>query len=84
MLEASPSIRDVPSAMDVNISARCEMDLSPGTRSVPLTRGDLLILIFLDIATSAMLHKDAPGYYLDSLVRYLFGQKQKETHPRNR
>lgn len=53
-------ILDRPLATEASITIRCEMDLSPGTFSEPLTRVGPLILNDLDIATSRMLHNDAP------------------------
>src|SRR5215510_15342408 len=63
-LEANPVTLDVPFAIEASIAIRCEIDLSPGTESEPLTRVGPLILTDLDIATSRMLHNDAPCDHL--------------------
>lgn len=52
------------------------MDLSPGTLSEPLILAGPLILIDLDIATSRMLHNDAPCDHLACYIA-LFEQGLK-------
>jgi serine/threonine-protein kinase RsbW len=63
-LEAIPLTLDGPLAIEASIAIRCEIDLSPGTASEPLTAAGPLILIDLDIATLRMLHNDAPCDHL--------------------
>jgi serine/threonine-protein kinase RsbW len=63
-LEAIPSTLDGPLAIEASIAIRCEIDLSPGTASEPVTAAGPLILIDLDIATLRMLHNDAPCDHL--------------------
>ena len=68
-LEAIPEIVDGPLAIEASIAIRCEIDLSPGTASEPLTDAGPLILIDLDIATLRMLHNDAPYDHLAVVTR---------------
>jgi hypothetical protein len=71
-LDPNPVIEDSPSAIEASMATRCEIDLSPGTRIAPRTaRGPLILSDFadLDIATSAMLHNDAPCHHLALKLR---------------
>jgi hypothetical protein len=64
-LVANPWISEVPEATEASIATRCEIDLSPGTEMIPLTRDWPLTLIDLDIATTGMLHNVAHCDHLD-------------------
>src|SRR6185436_15923483 len=71
-LDPNPVTEETPPATDASMATRCEIDLSPGTLILPRTvHGPLILSDFadLDMATSAMLHNDAPCHHLALKLR---------------
>jgi hypothetical protein len=70
-LDAKARMVDIPSAIEASSAARCEIDLSPGMTASPMRAAGPLIANNLDMATSGMLHNDAPCDYLERYIAQL-------------
>jgi hypothetical protein len=70
-LEANPRMVEGPSAIEASSATRCDIDLSPGITASPVRAAGPLIANNLDMATSGMLHNDAPCDYLERYIARL-------------